>query len=73
MPYVSINVTQEGSKGLNQVTAEQKAKLIKGVTDLLENVLDKDPNTTFVVIEETPLENWGVGGMPVAEYRQQKA
>ncbi len=64
MPYVNIKVTDEG------VTKEQKAKLIKGVTDLLQDVLDKDPNTTFVVINEVALEDWGIGGLQVDEYRK---
>ncbi|OAE48923.1 tautomerase family protein [Agrobacterium tumefaciens] len=64
MPYVNIKITREGA------TAEQKVKLIKGVTDLLVGVLDKSPATTFVVIDEVELEDWGVGGLPVAEYRK---
>ena len=63
MPYVNIKVTREG------VTAEQKAELIGGVTDLLARVLDKNPATTFVVIEEVSLEDWGIGGLPVEQYR----
>lgn len=65
MPYVNIKVTREG------VTADQKAKLISGVTDLLVRVLDKSPATTFVVIDEVALEDWGVGGLPVEQYRQE--
>lgn len=64
MPYVNIKVTREG------VTAEQKADLISGVTDLLVRVLDKNPATTFVVIDEVALEDWGIGGMPVLQYRE---
>ncbi len=64
MPYVNIKITREGA------TPEQKAELIKGVTDLLVRVLDKNPATTFVVIDEVALEDWGVGGLPVAEYRK---
>lgn len=63
MPYVNIKVTREG------VTREQKAELIKGVTDLLVTVLNKDPATTFVVIDEVSLEDWGVGGVPVEQWR----
>ncbi|CAM4231655.1 4-oxalocrotonate tautomerase family protein [Nocardia ninae] len=63
MPYVNIKVTDEG------VTREQKALLIKGITELLHTVLDKDPATTFVVIDEVDLANWGVGGLNVEEYR----
>jgi 4-oxalocrotonate tautomerase len=64
MPYVNIKVTREG------VTAAQKALLIKGVTDLLVDVLDKSPATTFVVIDEIELQDWGIGGLPVEEYRR---
>tara|TARA_R110000787_G_scaffold186397_1_gene297935 strand:- start:25021 stop:25224 length:204 start_codon:yes stop_codon:yes gene_type:complete len=64
MPYVNIKVTREG------VTPNQKAELISGVTDLLVRVLDKSPATTFVVIDEVMLEDWGIGGLPVEQYRQ---
>jgi 4-oxalocrotonate tautomerase len=67
MPYVNIKVTREG------VTADQKAELISGVTDLLVRVLDKSPATTFVVIDEVELEDWGVGGLPVEQYRREAA
>ncbi|MBG6146135.1 4-oxalocrotonate tautomerase [Labrenzia sp. EL_208] len=63
MPYVNIQVTREG------VTSEQKARLIKGATDLLVEVLDKNPMTTFVVIDEVGMESWGIGGLPVEQFR----
>lgn len=66
MPYVNIKITREGA------TAQQKAALIKGVTDLLVQVLDKDPALTFVVIDEVAVEDWGVGGLPVDDYRRQQ-
>jgi 4-oxalocrotonate tautomerase len=64
MPYVNIKITREGA------SAEQKAELIKGTTDLLVRVLNKSPATTFVVIDEVALEDWGVGGVPVVEFRK---
>ena len=64
MPYVNIKVTQEG------VTTDQKAKLIRGVTDLLVQVLGKNPETTVVVIDEVHTDNWGVGGELVTVRRQ---
>ncbi|SAK45052.1 putative tautomerase [Caballeronia hypogeia] len=73
MPIVTIQVTREGNKaGTNAVTADEKAQLIKGVSELLLEVLNKPLDTTFVVIQEVELENWGVGGVPVPEYRRQK-
>ncbi len=70
MPYVNIKITREGGPDGTGPTPEQKAALIKGTTDLLVQVLNKNPATTFVVIDEVALEDWGVGGLPVAEYRK---
>lgn len=70
MPYINIKITKEGGPDGTGATSEQKAELIKGVTDLLEQVLNKNPATTFVVIDEVLLEDWGIGGLPVTEYRE---
>ncbi|HVJ87420.1 MAG TPA: 4-oxalocrotonate tautomerase family protein [Caulifigura sp.] len=67
MPIVTIQITREGT------SPEQKAALIQGVTDLLSDVLNKPPALTFVVIQEIDLEDWGVGGLPVLEYRRQQS
>jgi 4-oxalocrotonate tautomerase len=64
MPYVNIKITNEGA------TAEQKAELISGVTSLLQKVLGKNPQTTVVVIEEVPTDNWGIGGESVTLRRR---
>jgi 4-oxalocrotonate tautomerase len=73
MPIVTIQVTREGSgPGRSAVTAEEKAKLIAGTSQLLLDVLNKPLDATFVVIEEVELENWGWGGLPVAERRKRQ-
>jgi 4-oxalocrotonate tautomerase len=72
MPIVTIQVTRESTTPDHQsITAEEKAALIKGASELLLNVLNKPLESTFVVIEEVDTENWGLGGLPVLEYRQQ--
>lgn len=74
MPYVNIKVTREGSKpGQTNVTAEQKAALIQGTSQLLLDILGKPLDSTFVVIDEVEMENWGVGGLPVREFRAKQA
>lgn len=73
MPYVNIQVTKEGGPDGTGPSKDEKAALIKGVTTLLQEVLGKDPATTFVVIEEVDLDNWGCGGLQVPEYRAMKA
>ena len=64
MPYVKIEVNREG------VTREQKQQLIKGVTDLMTNVLNKDPHLTHVVIQEIELDDWGYAGEQVSVLRE---
>lgn len=64
MPYVNIKITNEG------VTKEQKAELVAGATDLLQRVLNKNPATTVVVIDEVETDNWGIGGELVTERRK---
>jgi 4-oxalocrotonate tautomerase len=74
MPVVTIQITREGTTpGATSITAEEKAALIKGASELMLNVLNKPLEATFVVIEEVELENWGWGGLPVQEYRRRKA
>ncbi|MBP8019745.1 MAG: hypothetical protein RJA86_161 [Pseudomonadota bacterium] len=63
MPYVNIKITREG------VTVEQKAELIAGVTELLVRVLNKNPATTVVVIDEVDTDNWGIAGQSVTTLR----
>jgi len=65
MPYVNIKITREG------VTAGQKAALIAGATQLLVDVLGKNPATTVVVIDEVDTDNWGIGGESVTVRRKQ--
>ena len=64
MPYVNIKITDEG------VTPEQKQQLIAGATQLLQDVLNKNPATTVVVIDEVNTDNWGIGGEVVTARRQ---
>lgn len=64
MPYVHIRITRDGA------TPAQKAELIRGTTDLLVQVLDKNPATTFVLIEEVDTDHWGIAGETVTVLRQ---
>ncbi len=64
MPYVNIKITNEG------VTTEKKEQLIQGVTQLLADVLGKNPKTTFVIIDEVDTDNWGIAGESVTKRRQ---
>jgi 4-oxalocrotonate tautomerase len=63
MPFINIKITNEG------VTPEKKAELVKGATELLRKVLNKNPETTVVVIDEVETDNWGIGGETVTVRR----
>ncbi|HYQ48537.1 MAG TPA: 4-oxalocrotonate tautomerase family protein [Thermodesulfovibrionales bacterium] len=63
MPYVNIRITKDGA------TAEKKAELIRGVTNLLRDILGKNPQTTVVIIDEVDTDNWGIGGETVTQSR----
>ena len=65
MPYVNVQITREG------VTPQQKTAVIAGITQLLKDELGKNPETTFVVIEEVDTDNWGIGGEPVTKRRKE--
>ncbi len=68
MPFVNIKVTG----GAEAPSAKQKQELIAGVTQLLADVLGKNPATTVVIIEEVSMDNWGIGGESVTKRRMQK-
>ena len=67
MPYVNVRITREGA------TAEQKVEGIRRMTQVLVDVLGKNPETTVVVIDEVETDNWGIGGVTVTERRRKKA
>lgn len=67
MPYVNIRITDDG------VTRQQKAQIVREVTDTLGRVLGKKPEHTHIVIDEVRTENWGFAGMLTDEYRRDKS
>jgi len=74
MPMVTVQVTREGNKpGVDHVTADQKAAIYQGISQLLLDVLDKPLERTWVIFQEVELENWSHGGLPLPEYRRLKA
>lgn len=74
MPMVNIQITREGTApGRSAATIEEKAAVIRGVSQVLLDVLHKPLDSTFVVIEEIELDNWGWGGLPVPELRKRRS
>ncbi|MBY4592298.1 MULTISPECIES: tautomerase family protein [Rhizobium] len=74
MPIVTVQVTREGTTpDRASVTPEEKAAIIAGVSQVMLHVLNKPLESTYVVIEEVDLDNWGWGGLPTVQYRKRKA
>lgn len=67
MPVVTVRMVDD------QPTPEQKAQVVREITDTLARVLGKNPQTTNVVLELVAAENWGQGGETVAERRRREA
>jgi 4-oxalocrotonate tautomerase len=68
MPLVNIRLTRREQPA----TREQKAALIAGVTQLMQTVLDKRPDSVVVIIDEVDPDNWGEGGETVTVLRQRR-
>ncbi|MEG0798354.1 MAG: 4-oxalocrotonate tautomerase family protein [Acidaminococcaceae bacterium] len=66
MPYINIRVTPEN------LTKETKNELIQRATQMLVDVLGKNPASIVVTIDEVATDNWGVGGVQVTQLRQKK-
>ena len=65
MPFVNVKVTA----GHEAPTVEQKKPIIGGITQLLATVLNKNPATTMVIIDEVEMDNWGIAGKTTTERR----
>lgn len=64
MPYINVKITDEN------VSNEQKQAIINGCTQLMVDVLNKNPATTIVVIDEVNTDNWGIGFDQVTDLRK---
>lgn len=69
MPYVNIKLTGDEEAP----TAEQKQRLIAGVTKLIADVLGKETTHLVVVIDEVPMDNYGINGKTVRQIRAGKS
>ncbi len=74
MPYISIKIIKEYS------TPEFKAKLIARLSEAAVDVVvemaggDKEKMLahTWCIVEEVPLENWGINRVPLSEESLEK-
>ncbi|MGY2733245.1 tautomerase family protein [Sphingomonas sp. UYP23] len=60
MPFVSIRISGSATK-------DQKSAIVADVTQSLVERLGKNPAAVQIVIEEVSLENYGAGGILLAD------
>ena len=60
MPFVSIRISGSASR-------DQKAGIVADVTQSLVERLGKNPAAVQIVIEEVSTENYGAGGILIAD------
>ncbi len=65
MPYVNVQITKGAAR-------EQKAQIIKDITQSLVTVLGKKPEHIHIVIQEIAEEDWGFEGLPTDEWKKSK-
>lgn len=63
MPYVNVQITKGASR-------EQKAALVREITDTLVRVLGKKPEHTHIVIQEIEESDWGYAGLLTDDWKK---
>ena len=66
MPYVNIQITSGASR-------DQKARVVKDVTESLVRELGKRPEHIHIVIQEIEEQNWGFAGLLTDEWKSRQA
>lgn len=65
MPYINVKI-------LKGSTREEKEKLIEGLTRVVSETLNKNPQMTYVIIDEVDADHWGIGGESVTQKKQKQ-
>ncbi|ERE07246.1 tautomerase family protein [Pseudogulbenkiania ferrooxidans] len=63
MPYVNVQITAGA-------TREQKAALVKDITDSRVRHQGKKPELTHIVIQEIAEEDWGYAGQLIDDWKR---
>lgn len=63
MPYLNLQITKGASR-------EQKAELVRDMTNSLVRVLGKKPEHIHIVIQEIEEEDWGYAGLLTDEWKK---
>lgn len=56
MPYVNLKMIK------NQVSSEKKKEIVRGLTDLIVEVMGRERKYTVITIDELEPSQWAIGG-----------
>ncbi len=61
MPYVNLKLVK------GQTTPEQRQNIIKGLTELIGNVMGRKRDFTVITVDELEKNQWAIGGKTLEE------
>jgi len=66
MPFVNLKIVK------NQVTLEKRKELIKGLTDLIVNIMGRERELTVITVDELEASQWAIGGVTLDDNNSEK-
>ncbi len=66
MPYVNVKVVK------NQMSLEKKKQLIRGLTDLIVDIMGRDRDFTVITVDELDESQWAIGGVTLDDNTSKK-
>lgn len=60
MPFVNVKVAGE-------LSTRQKSEIAEKFSEILEKVVGKPKQYTYIVFEDVPYEDWAIGGKLLSE------
>ncbi len=67
MPYINIRIAKSDDVG-----ADKKAELIKETSKVISKILNKKPESTYIIIDEVEPDSWGVGEKTLLDMRKNR-
>jgi 4-oxalocrotonate tautomerase len=61
MPFVNLKLVK------GQTTPEQRQNIMKGLTDLIVNIMGRERDYTVITIDELEKNQWAIGGKTIEE------
>lgn len=66
MPYVNLKIVKD------QIPIDKKKELIKGITDLIVDIMGRERDLTVITVDELNKSQWSIGGVTLDEKTSNK-